>query len=98
MPPNKLHLEAVKMANASSQANAVHNVMDFLTNDEVDIVKRGRNAKGMSAPKNANIIDYKWATGLECLFGYLYLKEDTNRIHDIFSHIYNNIKREENAK
>lgn len=93
MPPNLLHTNAVKMANASFQSKAVHFIMNILSDNEVNIVKRGRNSKSVSVPKNANIIDYKWATGLECLFGYLYLNEDTDRIKFIFSYIYDNVKR-----
>lgn len=91
--PNMLHVSAVKMANASFQAKAVHSITHILTEEEVDIVKRGRNSKSFSVPKNANVIDYKWATGLECLFGYLYLKNDECRIKFIFSYIYNNVTR-----
>src|SRR5699024_1204819 len=70
---NELHKEATKYVKAKSQSEIVHGIFDKLYEDEKSYVKKGRNAKSYTSPKNANIVDYKYATGLECLFGYLYL-------------------------
>ena len=56
---------------------------NVLTEEELDVVKRGRNSKVLSHPKNVNIQEYKWATALESLFGYLYLNENNDRISEL---------------
>ena len=56
----------------------------MLTESEADIVKRGRNASGMTVPKHASVAEYRKATSLECLFGYLELIGDNDRIEEIF--------------
>ena len=53
---------------------------NYLTNEELEYVRRGRNAKVISHPKNIDIVTYKWATALECLFGYLYMNNENERI------------------
>ena len=55
----------------------------IVTDVELDIVKRGRNASTYSHPKNTDIVTYKWATAFECLFGYLYLLNKNERIDEI---------------
>lgn len=84
---NELHREATKYVKAQSQSNIVHNIYDSLTEEEQSYVKKGRNAKSHTSPKNANIVDYKYATGLECLFGYLYLNNKDRRMEEIFNEI-----------
>lgn len=84
---NELHKEAVKYVKAKAQANIVHNLQEKLTDEEWSVIKRGRNAKSGSAPKNADLIDYKYATGFEALMGYLYLMGNDERIHEIFDMI-----------
>nr|WP_288054122.1 ribonuclease III domain-containing protein [Caloranaerobacter azorensis] len=86
---NELHKEAVKYVKAKAQADIVHNLQDKLTEEEWSIIKRGRNAKSGSAPKNAELIDYKYATGFETLMGFLYLIGDNERIYEIFNMIIN---------
>ena len=63
----------------------INNFLDnnILSEKEIDIVKRGRNAKVYSHPKNTDIVTYKWATALECLFGYLKLKNEEERIIEL---------------
>ena len=73
---NDLHKTAIKYSNAKAQASIIHEMMEEFTEEEVRIYKRGRNQKSHTSPKNADIIDYKCATGFEALVGYLYLKED----------------------
>ncbi|MCD6436073.1 MAG: Mini-ribonuclease 3 [Clostridiales bacterium] len=85
---NKIHeinKFVVKFVRASAQAYAVMELKKFLTEDEWLIVKRGRNQKTASHPKNANVSEYKYATGFETLIGYLYLKQEKDRVERIIS-------------
>jgi len=84
---NELHKEAIKFVKAKAQSNIVHELKDELTDEEWSIVKRGRNAKSGSVPKNANINDYRYATGFEALVGFLYLLDENRRICEIFNMI-----------
>ena len=68
---------------AVNQAKFVDLIMDDLSEEEVDIYKRGRNATTHSKAKNATMSEYRKATGLEALFGYLYLKGDNHRILEL---------------
>ena len=80
---NNLHKLAIQYSKAKAQATIIHELEDELTEEEMKIFKRGRNQKSHSAPKNADIIDYKYATGFEALIGYLYLSEDKERLEYI---------------
>lgn len=82
-----LHKTSVSYVRAPAQAQAMERLLPQLTEDEHALYKRGRNAKVNSVPKNAEISDYHAATGLETLFGYLYLKGDTERINQLFAFI-----------
>lgn len=82
---NNLHKKAKNLVKAQAQADMYHKIILDLTDDEMSIMKRGRNAKSFSSAKNASISEYRHATGLEALFGYLFLKGDTNRIIEIFN-------------
>ena len=86
---NDLQNEAVNYVSAKSQSMYLKKMMDgnFLSNEELDVVKRARNYKTTSHPKNCDIITYKHATGLEALIGYLNLKENIERIDEIMSFI-----------
>ena len=86
---NDLQTESLKYVSAVSQAKYLTEMMDkeFLTNEELDIVKRARNYKTTSHPKSCDIITYKYATGLEALIGYLYLNDNKNRIDEIMNYI-----------
>ena len=86
---NDLQKEAVNYVSAKSQSMYLKKMMDgnFLSNEELDVVKRARNYKTTSHPKNCDIITYKYATGLEALIGYLNLKENIERIDEIMSFI-----------
>jgi ribonuclease-3 family protein len=81
--PHHLHKQATQYVSAKAQAKALTDWMPLLTVEEVDIVKRGRNAKSGSAPKNADILDYRHSTAFECLIGYLYYKEQFERLNDL---------------
>lgn len=78
--PEKLHKKTTKLVKAGTQAQMAEILSDVLTENEVDIYRRGRNAKSYTSAKNASIIDYRKATGFEALIGYLYLRNDIDRI------------------
>ena len=80
---NNLHKLAIQYSKAKAQATIIHELEDELTEEEMKIFKRGRNQKSHTAPKNADIIDYKYATGFEALIGYLYLGGEKERLEYI---------------
>lgn len=82
---NDLHKSAIKYVKAKSQAIIIHNIEEELTEEEHRIYKRGRNQKSHTSAKNADIIDYKCATGFEALIGYLYLSKQTKRLDYIIN-------------
>ena len=77
--------KAIGYVKAKSQAVIMHEIEDKLTEDESYIYKRGRNAKSATVPKNADVRDYRMATGFEALVGYLYLTGNTERLEFIFN-------------
>ena len=77
---NQLHKIVTKFVNATTQANLAEAIWEILTEEEQAVYKRGRNAKVNTSAKNALITDYRKATGLEALMGYLYLKEEKERM------------------
>ena len=81
---HKIHVEAIKFVKAQSQSLIMHEIESELTEEEEYIYKRGRNAKSATVPKNANVRDYRMATGFEALVGYLYLIGETERLEFIF--------------
>jgi ribonuclease-3 family protein len=83
LPNNKshhLHSEATKRVSAKAQRALLERLQPLLTEEEADIARRGRNAKSGTPPKNADPADYRQATALECLFGYLYFEGRMERI------------------
>lgn len=90
-PANMLHKLTIQRVCAEYQAAAVNMLIEknLLTKDEQDILKRGRNAGGISAPKHSTVAQYRSATGLECLFGFLYLTGQDQRIDEIFEAVWN---------
>ena len=86
-PVNDLHKESVKYVSAKAQTVAFEKIKDDLTEDELAIFKRGRNAKVGHSPKSATDGEYHCATGVEALFGYLYLNNEIDRIKELFSKI-----------
>jgi len=83
MSANKLHKEAVKYVKASAQSDAMKVLLPLLTEEEEDVFKRGRNAHSATVPKNADVIEYRTATGFESLIGYLYLTAQQERLDDL---------------
>lgn len=86
---NDLQNNATNYVSAVNQAKFFTEMMDsnFLTEEELDVVKRARNYKTTSHPKSCDIITYKYATGLEALIGYLDLKNNKERIDEIMNFI-----------
>lgn len=76
---NKLHKDSTKLVNALTQSRLSDAIADSLTEEELSIYKRGRNAKANTSAKNASIGDYRKATGFEALIGFLYLSEKETR-------------------
>lgn len=93
-----LQKEAIKYVSAKSQSKILNYLIknDFLINDELEIVKRGRNYKRESHPKNTDIITYKLATGFETLIGYLYFDNKVSRIEEIVNYILGGYNEEDN--
>ncbi len=80
MQPHKYHVEVSKIVKAVNQADYIDRIMEELSEDELDVYKRGRNTNTHSKAKNATMGQYRKATGLEALYGYLYLKGDMDRL------------------
>ena len=80
-----LHKHKSKIVKASAQAEFCEVLMPVLTEKEISVFKRGRNAKSGHLPKNASQSDYHKATGFEALFGYLYLSGELDRIRELFT-------------
>lgn len=85
MPVQKLHKKSVRFVKAKGQSDSIHAIHDMLTEEEDAVFKRGRNAKSHTVPKNANVMDYRYATGFEALIGYTYLKKDTERLEELIN-------------
>lgn len=83
-PVNDLHHESVNYVSAKAQTKAFEKIKEQLTEEETAVFKRGRNAKVGHSPKSASQGEYHTATGVEALFGYLYLTEQTDRIKELF--------------
>lgn len=85
MPPSKLHEIKVSKVCASFQSAALERIMPLLDEKEISVVKRGRNATGNTIPKSSGAVEYRRATGLEALFGYLDLLGRTDRLDELFT-------------
>ena len=93
----RLHLDKLEIVNASAQFRAAKVIFDYLTEDERQIFLRGRNAHNAHIPKNKSAEEYRYATALEALFGYLYLSGKTDRLH-IIRYYYEDIMSEKTIK
>ena len=85
----KLHKMSIEFVKAKAQADILGRINELLTPEEQDIVRRGRNTKSSTVPKNADILDYRYATGFEALIGFLYLTGQTDRLMEIINMIIN---------
>lgn len=85
LTPHEMSKLAIKYVKASSQATMVNGLKEALTEEEWTMVKRGRNQKTPTVPKNALMSDYRYATGFETLMGYLYLMGKEERLIEVVS-------------
>ena len=83
LKPHKLHVEAIKYVKAKAQSEILKKINDNLTEQEQDIVRRGRNTENHHLPKNSNVQEYMYATAFEALIGYLYLTKQDKRLNEI---------------
>ena len=85
LKPHKLHIETIKYVKAKAQADILKRIEKNLTEKELEIVRRGRNAENHHLPKNADVTDYMYATAFEALIGYLYLTKQDKRLNEILN-------------
>ena len=81
--PHKLHIESIKYVKAKAQADILSKIENKLTEEEKDIIRRGRNTENHHVAKNSNVADYSRATAFEALIGYLYLTKQDERLMEI---------------
>ena len=87
LKPHKLHIEAIRYVKAKSQAEKLSEIYESLTDEEKDIVRRGRNTQNHHLPKNSNVQEYMYATAFEALIGYLYLTKQHTRLKEILDKV-----------
>ena len=83
LKPHKLHIESIKYVKAKAQAENLQNIYEEFTEEEKDIVRRGRNTENHHLPKNSNVQEYMYSTAFEGLIGYLYLCKKYARVKEI---------------
>ena len=88
--PDQMHKSSVKFVKAAAQCASIKKLIEdeFLTEDELALVKRARNHKVATKAKNATVVEYKWATAFEALLGYLYLSDQKERLEEIMEATY----------
>ena len=92
LPAHKLHKENIKYVKAKAQSDAMDIIEPLLSEQELAIYKRGRNAKSTTVPKNADLTDYRRATGFEALIGFLELSGKVDRLYEIMEIAFQNKK------
>ena len=90
---DKLHRNAVKYVRAEAQAGAMKQLLPSLSEEELGLVKRARNKKISTKPKNADPVLYKWATAFEALIGYLYLSDNRTRMEEVITATMESVKK-----
>ena len=78
-----LHNQSIKYVSAKGQSETIDKIMDMLTEEEVSVYKRGRNTNISTVSKHVYVVEYKKATGFECLIGYLYVTRQKERLDEI---------------
>ena len=91
IPVNTLFVQSTHFVKAEAQFRAYHIILDRLSEEETAVLKRGRNAKSATVPKNADVTHYRCATGVEALIGYLYIKDRHDRIKEIMDIIFDGL-------
>lgn len=94
-PVHKLHRQTTSFVSAKAQAKALQIWMPQLTEQEQDIVRRGRNAKSTNSSKNADVLEYRHSTALECLVGYLYYEGEWERLEQLMGLVLPDPERKE---
>ena len=92
---DRMHREAVRYVKASAQEQALRAMLEDLTQPEADVVRRARNHKITSKPKNADPVTYKMATAFEALLGYLYLAGETERLEAVMEQAAETVEAQE---
>ena len=95
-PVGELNRRKVKLVRCEAQAEAFKIIEPMLTEEELAVYKRGRNAFSKNTPKNSSVADYHCATGVEALFGYLYLKGSVDRLRELFAVISDSLEAKDN--
>ncbi|WP_154649463.1 Mini-ribonuclease 3 [Calidifontibacillus oryziterrae] len=92
--PNQLHRESTKYVSAKAQSVMIHRMLEkmVLTEEELAVVRRGRNAKSGTIPKNTDVQTYRYSTAFEALIGYHYLSGNNERLQEIMEFGYETIK------
>ena len=96
LKPHELHIKAISFVKAKAQSEMLYKIQDYLSDEEKDIVRRGRNAENHHLPKNANIQEYMYSTAFEALIGYLYLCKNEDRVKELIEMAIKS-KEEENG-
>ena len=97
-PVGKLHKLSVNWVKAEAQSKGMRAILPLLTEKETEVFKRGRNAHTSHTPKNQSGCDYHYATGFEALVGYLYLKDETERLTELLNEVIKAIGTDEGEK
>lgn len=84
---HKLHVKAISYVKAHAQSEAMKKIMELLNDEELTVFKRGRNTKSATVPKNADVQEYRTATGFETLVGYLYITGQEQRLQELLVNI-----------
>ncbi len=97
VPVSKLHSAKIKLVCAEFQSDAYEKVAEQLSERELAVLKRGRNATGNTVPKHADALQYRRATAIESLFGFLYITGKTERVRELFALIISDEEEAENG-
>ena len=97
--PNRLHKEATSYVSAKAQSMIMHRLMDenYLTEEEIAVFKRGRNAKSGSVPKNTDVQTYRNSSGFEAVLGSLYLTKQYERVYEIIDYAIKIVEQSKGA-
>jgi len=95
---NILHRKAISFVSAAAQSKIIHYLQPFLHEDEQMMVRRGRNAKSYTVPKNTDVIVYRYSTAFEALIGYLHVTKNQDRLEQIIQMAIDFIERNKNGE
>lgn len=95
--PHDLQKQSIRFVSAKAQAAALKQLLPKLTEEERDVVRRGRNAKSKTSPKNTTVLDYRHSTAIEALVGFLYLTDQISRLTELMEWVIETVESEGNA-